>query len=109
MPICIQRNADGTYRVHHRPVEAKQDRYKWLNGPVFRTVKGSRRLYYLQFGLGDGPWIIMWRDYLTGKGCRARNTGEWDSYIEAEDALRALANTQGWHEVISGVSADFID
>jgi hypothetical protein len=109
MPICIQRNADGTYRLHHRPVEAGKERYKWIDGPVFRTLTGTRRLYYLQFGLGDGPWLIMWRDYLTGKACRMAKSGSWTDRADAETELRRLADERGWRDAGAMATPDFVD
>lgn len=90
MSIKIQKNGDGTYRIHHRPL-AFPGRAAWLDGPVFfRPVRGKdyADLLHLQFGMGSGPWIVMARDYLTGKAHSLRGTGI--NCAKREEAVAAL-------------------
>ena len=118
MPVAIQRYADGTYRVHHRPVHGDKSRYRWIDGPVFMRTQRTpsddgradvkRDLIFLQYGMGDGPWIVMSREYLTGKAHRLLGTGEWEKRTDAEADLRALAAKHGWREITETGEPDFI-
>lgn len=103
MPFVMHRHSDGTYRVHHRPVQGR-DRDRMIDGPVFmreRKINGTlcRSLIYLQYGMGDGPWIIMQREYLTGKAGRLHGTATYAERELAEIELKALAAGHGWRDL----------
>lgn len=99
--VSVQICEDGSYRVFHRPSEAKylRSHARWINGPVFLHPDGQH-LLHLQYGLGSGPWIIMKRSIATGKATRWRNSPEWaGTREEAEDGFREFCQVKKCNEV----------